>query len=58
MNHIRTTFLLLMVVSTGSSQSSLKPTLYIPHTHWEGAVFNTREEDLEFGSTTYATRWR
>src|SRR6266581_4485399 len=27
-----------------------KPTLYyIPHTHWEGAVFKTREEYLEMG---------
>lgn len=27
-----------------------KPTLfYIPHTHWEGAVFQTREEYLELG---------
>src|SRR5205814_9520093 len=27
-----------------------KPTLYyIPHTHWEGAVFKTREEYLEIG---------
>src|SRR6185369_11558666 len=27
-----------------------KPTLYyIPHTHWEGAVFKTREEYLDMG---------
>src|SRR5215469_4482192 len=27
-----------------------KPTLYyIPHTHWEGAVFYTREEYLDMG---------
>src|SRR3989449_10735139 len=27
-----------------------KPTLWIiPHTHWEGAVFKTREEDLVIG---------
>src|SRR5437016_345741 len=27
-----------------------KPALYyIPHTHWEGAVFKTREEYLEMG---------
>src|ERR1043166_3277515 len=30
--------------------TSEKPTLYyIPHTHWEGAVFKTREEYLEMG---------
>ena len=32
------------------AQSQTKPTLYyIPHTHWEGAVFLTREEYLEDG---------
>src|SRR6266446_7690035 len=36
---------------TGQSTSHTeKPTLYyIPHTHWEGAVFKTREEYLEMG---------
>ncbi len=40
--------------STAQQQSNSvgpqKPTLYyIPHTHWEGAVFKTREEYLEMG---------
>src|ERR1700677_330176 len=32
------------------SAASNKPTLYyIPHTHWEGAVFKTREGYLDMG---------
>ena len=35
----------LTVFSTGSLAQAAKPVLYyIPHTHWEGAVFKTREE--------------
>jgi alpha-mannosidase len=33
-----------------SGQSSSAPTLWIiPHTHWEGAVFKTREEYMDIG---------
>src|SRR5678809_837203 len=32
------------------AQVALKDTLWlVPHTHWEGAVFKTREEYLEIG---------
>lgn len=42
--------ILAVFVATASAQVATKPTLYyIPHTHWEGAVFNTREEYLQFG---------
>ena len=37
-------------VSQQSASDASKPTLWIiPHTHWEGAVFKTREEYLEAG---------
>jgi alpha-mannosidase len=45
-------FLTALVTSAASQtqQPSNQPTLYvIPHTHWEGAVFETREEYLEDG---------
>ena len=32
-----------------SSQQGKQTLYYIPHTHWEGAVFKTREEYLEMG---------
>ena len=33
-----------------TTNANQKPTLYyIPHTHWEGAVFKTREEYLDMG---------
>src|ERR1035437_2208909 len=33
-----------------SAQNNVKDTFFfIPHTHWEGAVFKTREECLEMG---------
>jgi alpha-mannosidase len=36
--------------SGGQPRNSQKPTFWvIPHTHWEGAVFKTREEYLEMG---------
>src|SRR5579862_5103543 len=42
------TALALVSLLTGSKQNMPKPTLYyIPHTHWEGAVFLTREEYLQ-----------
>jgi alpha-mannosidase len=45
--------LLIALVTSAPSQTqqqSNQPTLYvIPHTHWEGAVFETREEYLEDG---------
>ena len=35
---------------TGPAASSARPTfLVVPHNHWEGAVFKTREEYLEMG---------
>ena len=35
---------------TSSPADATKSTLwYVPHTHWEGAVFKTREEYLEIG---------
>lgn len=38
------------VAATAQTGHAPKPTLYyIPHTHWEGAVFLTREEYLEVG---------
>ncbi len=37
-------------VSAQTNAVTNKPTLYyIPHTHWEGAVFKTREDYLEMG---------
>jgi alpha-mannosidase len=48
-------FILLLDVTlsaapVGQPDRSDKPVLYyIPHTHWEGAVFDTREEYLQFG---------
>src|SRR5947209_674226 len=36
--------------AAGAGATAAKPTLWvIPHTHWEGAVFKTREEYLEMG---------
>ena len=50
-------FVLLLLCTTsraGDSQPSVRtemtPTFWlVPHTHWEGAVFKTREEYLEMG---------
>src|SRR5205823_14626341 len=42
----------LLIAGTGNGhcQTAPKQTLYyIPHTHWEGAVFFTREEYLQMG---------
>jgi len=42
----------LCTASIGSAQTppvTDKTLYYIPHTHWEGAVFKTREEYLEMG---------
>lgn len=42
--------LILFMGSVRRATGSSKPTLWvIPHTHWEGAVFKTREEYLEIG---------
>ena len=39
-----------MPASADDPQTAQKPTFWIiPHTHWEGAVFKTREEYLEMG---------
>src|SRR5262249_47506520 len=35
--------------SSASAAESQQVALVIPHTHWEGAVFKTREEYLEIG---------
>src|SRR6476659_10040137 len=43
-------YLLGLVVSADEPAAAPKPTFWvIPHTHWEGAVFKTREEYLEMG---------
>ncbi len=40
----------LLTLNSGSAQTnSQEIVLVIPHTHWEGAVFKTREEYLEIG---------
>ena len=48
-----TTMLGTMAVGAGGHAAPPSPTkqtlYYIPHTHWEGAVFKTREEYLEMG---------
>src|SRR5437773_1219923 len=42
-----------------ASASPVKPTFWlIPHTHWEGAVFKTREEYLEMGLPNILTAIR
>src|SRR5438128_2487798 len=35
--------------ASGSAQTTQPVLYYIPHTHWEGAVFKTREEYLDVG---------
>ncbi len=51
--HVRVVILCALsaaLVSRAGSQTLQQPTLYvIPHTHWEGAVFETREEYLQEG---------
>src|SRR5437588_7137496 len=43
-------FFLTCLLSTSGQPATNRPTLYyIPHTHWEGAVFKTREGYLEMG---------
>jgi alpha-mannosidase len=55
MKNLRPLLVLALAVAIPASQADQpkqtdKPVLfYIPHTHWEGAVFNTREEYLQFG---------
>ncbi len=42
--------MLILAARPAGGQEPARPTLYyIPHTHWEGAVFFTREEYLESG---------
>src|SRR6516164_10371265 len=42
--------LLASVTRAAGPAPQAKPTLWVvPHTHWEGAVFKTREEYLEMG---------
>jgi alpha-mannosidase len=46
-------------VASETNTNNGKPTFYyIPHTHWEGAVFKTREEYLELGLTHILTAVR
>lgn len=41
---------LILAAASGRAVEAEKPTFWvIPHTHWEGAVFKTREEYLETG---------
>jgi alpha-mannosidase len=42
-------FLFAAVVSLAAQTPSSNRLLIVPHTHWEGAVFKTREEYLEAG---------
>ena len=43
-------FLAMGRAEAGPAQAHDKPTLYyVPHTHWEGAVFKTREGYLDMG---------
>src|ERR1051326_1130594 len=37
------------VIGANAQQPPQQTLYYIPHTHWEGAVFKTREEYLEMG---------
>src|ERR1051326_522691 len=37
------------VIGANAQQPPQQQLFYIPHTHWEGAVFKTREEYLEMG---------
>src|SRR5690242_20742059 len=41
--------LILLPSSARAGQTRRQLVLVIPHTHWEGAVFKTREEYLEIG---------
>ena len=36
-------------VTAQANQQTKETLLIIPHTHWEGAVFKTREEYLDIG---------
>src|SRR6266851_2657682 len=53
--HFRLTVYLVSILAsaklacTQTSGESMDTALVIPHTHWEGAVFKTREEYLEIG---------
>ena len=59
MNRFRQLFLLALLLALSASsrrvQAQAKPeakqdfVVIIPHTHWEGAVFKTREEYLQIG---------
>jgi len=49
-------FILFGSFVPGAAEAIPEPTLFIiPHTHWEGAVFKTREEYLEIGLTHLLT---
>src|SRR5438874_1252255 len=50
---------LAAAASSAASTPSEKPTFWIiPHTHWEGAVFKTRQEYLEMGLPNILTALR
>ena len=56
-------FLFVLAISprvrAAEPQNSTKPTFWvIPHTHWEGAVFKTREEYLQMGLPNILTAVR
>ena len=42
-------FFAVLAAAQTNKQSTNQALYYIPHTHWEGAVFKTREEYLESG---------
>src|SRR5439155_18783911 len=42
-------FLLVTAIFGARAEQPASQLFYIPHTHWEGAVFKTREEYLEMG---------
>src|SRR5438270_6826734 len=51
--------LVALLPASASAAPSEKPTFWIiPHTHWEGAVFKTREEYLEMGLPNILTAIR
>ena len=51
--------LLALPGSSLAQSDGTKSTLYyIPHTHWEGAVFKTREDYLEMGLPNILTALR
>ena len=40
----------------GAADANKSTLWYVPHTHWEGAVFKTREEYLDMGLAHHSAR--